>query len=238
MIELFGYPIATKYPLISLEIKTIINTINPHSYCVAKNDIEFRKALLDSDVLLPDGVGIVFAAKFLKGEKIKKIAGYDIFLFLLEKLNQIGGTCFFLGASEKTLALIHLKIEREFPDVKVSSFSPPFREVFSDEENDKMIKEVNNFSPDVLFVGMTAPKQEKWVFQNKSHLNPKVICSIGAVFDFYAETVPRPSKLWINMGLEWLPRLVKEPKRLWKRNFISTPVFLFDILKEKISRKV
>lgn len=237
MIELFDYSIATKYPLLSFENKTIINTINPHSYCVAKSDTEFRKALLESDVLLPDGIGIVLAAKFLKGEKIKKIAGYDIFLFLLEKLNQIEGTCFFLGASVKTLELIHTKIGKEYPNVIVNSFSPPFKEGFSDEENGNMIKEVNKFNPDVLFVGMTAPKQEKWVYQNKDQLNTKVICSIGAVFDFYAGTVKRPSKLWIKLGLEWLPRLIKEPKRLWKRNLISTPIFLFDMILIKFKSK-
>jgi N-acetylglucosaminyldiphosphoundecaprenol N-acetyl-beta-D-mannosaminyltransferase len=77
---------------------------------------------------------------------------------------------------------------------------------------------------------MTAPKQEKWVFANKDLLDATVITSIGAVFDFYAGTVKRSSPFWIKIGLEWLPRLVREPKRLWKRNFISTPLFLWDIL--------
>ena len=81
---------------------------------------------------------------------------------------------------------------------------------------------------------MTAPKQEKWVYRNKDSISADVIASIGAVFDFYAGTVIRSGPIWIKLGLEWLPRLLKEPKRLWKRNFISTPVFLWDILKEKL----
>ncbi len=96
---------------------------------------------------------------------------------------------------------------------------------------------INDFSPDVLFVGMTAPKQEKWLHEFKDRLNFDVASSIGAVFDFYVGTVKRPSKIWIKLHLEWLPRLLKEPKRLWRRNFISTPLFFFEILKFKFKIK-
>ena len=96
-----------------------------------------------------------------------------------------------------------------------------------------MIAAVNKCKPDILFVGMTAPKQEKWVHTNNTFLDVKVITCIGAVFDFYAGTVKRSSPFWIKLGLEWLPRLLREPKRLWKRNFVSTPLFLWDLLKAK-----
>jgi N-acetylglucosaminyldiphosphoundecaprenol N-acetyl-beta-D-mannosaminyltransferase len=82
---------------------------------------------------------------------------------------------------------------------------------------------------------MTAPKQEKWVYYNHEKLSVPVIASIGAVFDFYAGTVERSSPFWINLGLEWLPRLLKEPKRLWRRNFISTPLFLGHIFRTKLN---
>mgnify|MGYP003687414613 CR=1 FL=1 len=89
---------------------------------------------------------------------------------------------------------------------------------------------MNTFQPDYLFVGMTAPKQEKWVYENKEKLKANVICSIGAVFDFFAGNIKRSSPFWISIGLEWLPRLLKEPKRLFKRNFISTPKFILQVL--------
>jgi N-acetylglucosaminyldiphosphoundecaprenol N-acetyl-beta-D-mannosaminyltransferase len=88
--------------------------------------------------------------------------------------------------------------------------------------------------PDVLFIGMTAPKQEKWAHAYKAVLDAKVICSIGAVFDFYAGTIERPNKIWINLGLEWLGRLVKEPKRMWRRYLYYGPVFGFYLVREKI----
>ncbi|WP_299708112.1 WecB/TagA/CpsF family glycosyltransferase [uncultured Pontibacter sp.] len=231
--KVLGYNISTVYPCIPSDKKIIINTINPHSFCVAKTDKNFQKALLNSDILIPDGIGIVWATKVLANKKIEKIAGYDIFLHLLKQINSTCGSCFFLGASEKTLALISNRISREFPNVSVLTYSPPYKATFSEEDSKHMYEAVNQVKPDVLFVGMTAPKQEKWVYHYQEYLDAKVICSIGAVFDFYAGTVKRPSKFWINMGLEWLPRFLKEPRRLAERNLISTPKFILEVLKTK-----
>jgi len=218
---------------INLNRKTVINTINPHSYCVSKTDSFFKKALLKSDILLPDGTGIVLAAKFLRKKNLKKIAGADIHQHLLEDANKNSKKVFYLGAAPKTLELIKARIAKEYPNITMSSYSPPYKPKFSEIDSKKMIEEVNSFNPDVLFVGMTAPKQEKWVTSNKDNLNATVTVSIGAVFDFYAGTVKRSSPFWVNMGLEWLPRLLREPKRLWRRNLMSTPMFLWYLLKAK-----
>lgn len=215
----------------------IINTINPHSYCIAKSDSEFEKALRSSDTLLPDGTGIVWAEKLINRNRIKKIAGFDLFLFLMHKLENEKGSVFFLGSNQETLNLIKNKIAIEFPKVKVNFYSPPYKSKFSSKENIEMCNAVNSVQPDVLFVGMTAPKQEKWVHRFKDKLKVKNICCIGAVFDFYAGNVKRSSDFWINLGLEWLPRLIKEPKRLFYRNFISTPKFILEVLSFKIFGK-
>jgi N-acetylglucosaminyldiphosphoundecaprenol N-acetyl-beta-D-mannosaminyltransferase len=92
-----------------------------------------------------------------------------------------------------------------------------------------MYDKVNEQKTDVLFVGMTAPKQEKWVNEYKNLLDAKTICSIGAVFDFYAGNIKRSSPFWISLGLEWLPRFLKEPRRLFYRNFVSTPNFILEV---------
>lgn len=214
--------------------KTLINTINQYSFCIAEKDVSFKKALCGSDVLLPDGMGIVAAVRLLRSKKIKKIAGADIHLYLLQELEKKGGSCFYLGSSENTLLKIKERIIYEFPNIRVGTFSPPYRPEFSEEENKQMITEVNSFQPDVLFVGMTAPKQEKWVYAYQDSLETNIICSIGAVFDFYAGTVERPSQFWIDLRLEWFIRLVKEPKRMWKRYLYYGPVFVGLILKEKL----
>lgn len=219
------------------DAKRIINTINPHSYVVAKKDMWFQQALLTSDMLLPDGSGKVLAAKQIKKEKIKKIAGADLHLHLLNELNKKGGTCFYMGAGQETLHKIKKRLSKEFPNVKAGFYSPPYKENFLGVENDEILRSVQEFNPDVLFVGMTAPKQEKWLFRNKDKLDFKIACCIGAVFDFYAGTVKRSSPFWVKNHMEWLPRLIKEPKRMWRRNFISTPIFLKDMMLYKTGIK-
>jgi N-acetylglucosaminyldiphosphoundecaprenol N-acetyl-beta-D-mannosaminyltransferase len=185
-------------------------------------------------VLLPDGMAIVAAARLLTNTKITKIAGAQLHEFLLHKLNENGGSCFYLGASEDTLAKIKARINLAYPKIRVHTHSPPFKTIFSVSDNTEMVSAVNAISPDVLFIGMTAPKQEKWAFEHKDQLQAQTICSIGAVFDFYAGTVKRPSPFWIAMRLEWFIRLIKEPKRMWKRYLYYGPVFIAYILKEKV----
>jgi N-acetylglucosaminyldiphosphoundecaprenol N-acetyl-beta-D-mannosaminyltransferase len=215
----------------------IINTINPHSFLISQSDKVFFEALKSSDVLLPDGIGIVWAKQLLHKTKIKKIAGYDLFMHLMNDLNNKKGSCFFLGASDDTLKLIEKRASKEFSNVTVCSFSPPYKKEFTNEDNVKMYTLINKVKPDILFVGMTAPKQEKWVYNNNINIDAKLICSIGAVFDFYSGTVSRPSKFWITAGLEWLPRFIHEPIRLAKRNLISTPKFILEVLYIKIFKK-
>jgi N-acetylglucosaminyldiphosphoundecaprenol N-acetyl-beta-D-mannosaminyltransferase len=214
--------------------KILVNTINQYSFCIAEKDVLFKRSLIESDILLPDGMAIVAAVRLLTGQKIKKIAGADIHQHLLQELNQKGGSCFYLGSSENTLLKIKERIAVEFPNIKVGTFSPPFKTEFSRTDNEKMVETINGFQPDVLFVGMTAPKQEKWAHEHKEQLNTKIICTIGAVFDFYAGTVERPSPFWINLKLEWFIRLVKEPKRMWKRYLYYGPIYIALILKERL----
>ncbi len=214
--------------------KTVINTINAHSFVVAEHDKDFSNALKSADVLIPDGFPIVMAAKFLNDTRIYKIAGEDLFFHLLYNLNESSGSCFFLGSTDKTLDKIKSRLDEEYPNIKARFYSPPFKQEFSEEDNEKMIKEINQFHPDVLFVGMTAPKQEKWVHENGKKIDAKTITSIGAVFDFYARNIKRPSEFWRSLRLEWFVRLIKEPRRLWRRYLVSSPIFFKYLLEYKI----
>ena len=212
----------------------VVATLNPHSYVMARRDERFREALMSADILIPDGTGIQLAARVLDGRRIEKIAGSDLHEVIVNSLSGKGGSCFYPGSSDETQRRITERLSAGHPDVRAGVYSPPFREEFTDKENRAMISAVNSFAPDVLFVGMTAPKQEKWVQEHREKLAVPLICPVGAVFDFYAGTVKRSGRFWIRMGLEWLPRLLREPGRLWKRNFISTPLFLYYLLREKI----
>jgi N-acetylglucosaminyldiphosphoundecaprenol N-acetyl-beta-D-mannosaminyltransferase len=236
-IPLMGYRVFSGEKLLFADgARGVICTLNPHSYVLARRDPLFREALQGADFLIPDGVGIKIAAKILEHEKIDRIAGSDLHEIVLASLNQRHGSCFYLGSTDETLQKIRERIAAEYPHVRMASYSPPYREVFSEKENTDMLSAVDSFSPDVLFVGMTAPKQEKWVHENRNRLNVPLVCSIGAVFDFYAGTVKRSGAVWRKMGLEWLPRLLREPRRLWRRNFISTPLFLWYVCVNKVKK--
>lgn len=214
--------------------KVLINTINAHSFNTLKKDEVFNKALQSSNILLPDGISMVLAMRLLTGQKIQKIAGADLFAYEMKRLNTIGGKCFFLGSSESTLKKIRERAKKEYPNVKIHTYSPPFRTEFSAAENKIMIDEINAVMPDTLFVGMTAPKQEKWAYNHYEELKVGHVCCIGAVFDFYAGTVKRAPEWMIEIGMEWLYRLLSEPRRMWRRYIIGNTLFIWYIFLEKI----
>ena len=217
--------------------KFLIDTINAHSFVLASQDLAFENALLGADALLPDGISIVKACRFLGTENApdEKIAGADLFAYEMGKLNGKGGVCFFLGSTPETLARIAEKAREVYPNITVKSYSPPYRPSFSRQESQAMIDAIHAADPDLLWVGMTAPKQEKWLYDHWVDLD--IHChagAIGAVFDFFAGTVERAPQRWIDLGLEWLYRLLKEPRRTWRRYLVNNPRFLWLVLKEKL----
>jgi N-acetylglucosaminyldiphosphoundecaprenol N-acetyl-beta-D-mannosaminyltransferase len=155
----------------------------------------------------------------------------------MKQLEQSNGSVFFLGSSNHVLDKIEERLSVQFPNVRVNLLSPAYKQEFSKSDLEYFANKINQANPDVVFVGLTAPKQEKLIHNIRLNINPNLISGIGAVFDFYAGTVKRPSKLWIKLHLEWLGRLSIEPKRLWRRNFISTPIFLKDMLMYKVFGK-
>lgn len=265
--------LGSKAELASLpEGKLLINTINAHSYNTARKDGLFAEALTNGDVLIPDGVSIVKACRWIKAKSQPKerIAGWDLFSFEMENLErkQCGmlnvecgannssldnsqsaladnpkfktqnsefrspqQTVMFMGSSEKVLDLIVKRAAEVYPHLKVVTYSPPYKPEFSEEDNKAIIDAINAADPDLLWIGMTAPKQEKWTLSHWDELNIHChVGTIGAVFDFFAGTVERAPVWWQRHGLEWLYRLLKEPKRMWRRYIIGNTLFLFNIV--------
>ena len=254
------------------EGKLLINTINAHSYNTARKDGLFAEALTNGDVLIPDGVSIVKACRWIKAKSQPKerIAGWDLFSFEMENLErkQCGmlnvecgannssldnsqsaladnpkfkiqnsefrspqRTVMFMGSSAKVLDLIVKRAAKVYPHLKVVTYSPPYKPEFSKEDNKAIIDAINAADPDLLWIGMTAPKQEKWTFSHWDELNIHChVGTIGAVFDFFAGTVERAPVWWQRHGLEWLYRLLKEPKRMWRRYIIGNALFLFNVI--------
>jgi N-acetylglucosaminyldiphosphoundecaprenol N-acetyl-beta-D-mannosaminyltransferase len=213
---------------------------NPHSLVVASRDELFRKALQGADLLVPDGMGVVLASRLLGVPVAERVAGYEFFM-ALSQLAEVWGNVryFFLGSTGEVLSRIAARLDREFPGIELcGAFSPPYRSAFGPEDNERMIAAVNEARPDVLWVGMTAPKQEKWIFENRQRLRVPLIAAIGAVFDFYAGTKPRASLMLRKLGFEWFPRFCREPVRLWERNMKSGPIFVGWVIGEALRRLV
>ena len=211
-------------------------------------------------MLIPDGVSIVKACKWIKAKSQPKerIAGWDLFSFEMEKLERecvkcemlnvklegnnstlnnqhstLKKTVVFMGSSQKVLDLIVKRAAEVYPHLKVVTYSPPYKPEFSDEDNEAIIDAINAANPDLLWIGMTAPKQEKWTYSHWEELDIHChVGTIGAVFDFFAGTVERAPIWWQEHGLEWLYRLMKEPKRMWRRYIIGNALFLWNMLKE------
>ncbi|MGM9705001.1 MAG: WecB/TagA/CpsF family glycosyltransferase [Prevotella sp.] len=219
--------------------KVLINTINAHSYNTAQKDSLFAEALRKGDVLIPDGISIVKACRWLKAKSrpTERIAGWDLFRFEMQRLNKTGGKCFFMGSSPKVLALIAQRAAADYPNIVVESYSPPYKPEFTKADNDAIIRAINEANPDLLWIGMTAPKQEKWAYSHWDELHIHChVGTIGAVFDFFAGTYRRAPQWWQRHGLEWLYRLCKEPRRMWRRYMLGNPLFLWNIFKENLSK--
>ena len=263
------------------EGKLLINTINAHSYNTARKDELFAEALTNGDVLIPDGVSIVKACRWIKAKSLPKerIAGWDLFEFEMNKLEECGmknvecgvngeecgmnnssldnsssasadhsklktqnsklrssqRTVMFMGSSQKVLDLIVKRAAEVYPHLKVVTYSPPYKPEFSEEDNKAIVEAINAADPDLLWIGMTAPKQEKWTYSHWEELDIHChVGTIGAVFDFFAGTVERAPIWWQRHGLEWLYRLLKEPKRMWRRYIIGNTLFLWNMVKEKV----
>lgn len=216
--------------------KVLINTINAHSFNTAQNDDLFAEALKNGDYLIPDGASIIKACRWLKckSQPTERIAGWDLFEFEMGQLNERGGRCMFMGSSPKVLKLIVEKAKMVYPNIEVVTYSPPYKPEFTDEDNQAIINAINDANPDLLWIGMTAPKQEKWTYSHWNELNIHChVGTIGAVFDFFAGTYQRAPHWWQEHSLEWLYRLIKEPRRMWRRYVIGNPLFLMNVRREK-----
>ena len=192
----------------------LINTISPNSYGISTKDDFFRKSLRETDYLVLDGVYFALSSILLSGRNIVKNQGPEVFYFFMNLLNEREGKAFFLGSGSDTLEKIRKRAAKDYPNLQISVLSPPYKAEFSDQENNQMINQINSFKPDILFVGMTAPKQEKWAFKHRNLLNTKLVVSIGGVFDWYAGNEKSIAPIWWKLRLAWLVRTFQRPQIL------------------------
>jgi len=199
---------------------------NVHMCMETFDSLSFRCVVNQADLVIPDGKPLSIAQKLLGHKTATQVRGQDIMNALCElsgkKNLNIG---FYGGGSDSILELVQSNLTTQYPDIQITySFSPPFRTLTNGEDL-KIIAEINNTKVDVLFVGIGCPKQEMWMAEHKDKLNC-VMLGVGAAFDFVAGNKKHAPRWIQKIGLEWLFRLLSEPKRLWKRYLKQNPRFI------------
>lgn len=205
----------------------VIATISPNSYGMATRIPAFRSALQEADYLVLDGVYFGLSSILLHGRRVRINNGPSVFSHFMQRLDKLGGKVFFLGSTPETLSRIQDRAAREYPRVKTLAFSPPFVADFTAEDDRMMIDAINAFRPDVVFVAMTAPKQELWARRNRTYVQAGLIASIGAVFDWYAGNEKEIAPIWWRLHLGWLIRTIRRPEIL--RRYPNIFIFFRDL---------
>jgi N-acetylglucosaminyldiphosphoundecaprenol N-acetyl-beta-D-mannosaminyltransferase len=212
---------------------------NVYTTVLMQKDDELKKINNSCSLAVPDGMPLVWVSK-LYGKPIpERVTGSDLFQRFAKVAAQKGYKFFFLGAAPDTVKKMTVNLEEKYPLLNiVGTYSPPFLKDFPEEENHKMIGIINKTKPDVLWVGLTAPKQEKWIGRNLDKLNVPVSIGVGAVFDFMAGKARRAPNWLQKIGLEWLYRLCQEPGRLWKRYLVGNSIFIWGVMKEFVKMQI
>jgi len=227
--------VASIHEAIETNCQIRLNFSNVHVVMTAQNSPELMAALNHPDALSqPDGMPLVWAMKTY-GRKIKdRIYGPDTFELCMKRSTELGFKHFFYGSTEETLNLLQKNLLERFPDIGISgSYSPPFRPLTEEEEND-VANKINESGANIVWVGLGAPKQEIWVDKMAPKLSTPVVIAIGAAFDFHAGTVKQAPDWMQDHGLEWFYRLFQEPRRLWFRYLYYNPLYIIKFTWERL----
>ena len=203
-----------------------------HGVMEAHRDEDFKAIINSADLFIPDGYSLIWVGR-RRGFRLKRrVCGTDLMWEFLAVSQEKGYSNFFYGDTRETLDQLTLRIEREFPGLKIAgTHSPPFRPL-SPEEQAQDIKTINESNADVVWVGLGLPRQERWIFQHKDALNAPAVIGVGAAFKFHSGQVTRAPEWAGNRGFEWLWRLAREPKRVWRRALIDAPRFASHVVLE------
>ncbi len=202
---------------------------NVHSVMESLRNPKLRDILNRSGLSTPDGMPLVWLCRWGGQRRTQRVYGPDLMMSVCESGQAEGYRHFLYGGEPNVLDLLAKRLEREFPSIDVAgSFSPPFRTLTEDEDKE-IVDMINKFRPDVVWVGLGAPKQELWMADHIDRLNCPVLVGVGAAFDFIAGQKSQAPAWMRNNGLEWLFRLIQEPRRLWRRYVILNPLFILSL---------
>ncbi len=209
---------------------------NVHMTIEAYLDKSFCKIVNNADIATPDGMPLAKAMKILYGVDQDRVAGMDLMPDLMKISEEKGLSIFLYGSTDEALKTITIKAKKEFPNLRLSVYSPPFRTLSQDEKKD-IVTMVNRNNPDFVFVALGCPKQEKWMSEHKNIIHSCMI-GLGGAFEVYAGLKDRSPQWMQDYSLEWLYRLLQDPKRLWKRYLVTNSLFIILLFVQLINQKV
>jgi N-acetylglucosaminyldiphosphoundecaprenol N-acetyl-beta-D-mannosaminyltransferase len=209
-----------------------------HALMVAQEDAEMRAALRDSTLVVPDGMPIVWASNLLGETLSDRVYGPELMLRYSDRCAERGHRVWLYGGRDQgSLVQLALNLRRRHPGINiVGGYSPPFRPM-TEEEEDALVDQINGARPDVLWVGIGVPKQEKWMARMRERLEVPVMCAVGAAFDFHAGRISQAPSWMQQRGLEWIYRIAQEPRRLLPRYLYFNPRFVLAFGRQYLSRR-
>ncbi|MBR4173562.1 MAG: WecB/TagA/CpsF family glycosyltransferase [Clostridia bacterium] len=205
--------------------KNAVFTPNSEIIYMAYKDTDFCDMLNSAQMLTADGIGVVYASKILGCPVPERAGGYDIACRVIERISESGERLYLFGGRKGIAETAAENLTKKYPFLNIVGTRDGY---FSPEENDAIVADINNSGADLLFVCLGAPTQEKWIYNNREKLNCKVMMGIGGSLDVFAGAAERAPEKWQKLGLEWLYRLIKEPKRFWR--MLALPKFAFTVL--------
>lgn len=198
---------------------------NVHTTVMAYEDETYRQIQNSAAMALPDGAPLSSYSRRMGYKNAKRVTGPDLMLQIFRRSSQRGYRHFFYGATPETIEAMRRVLERDYPNMIIAGmYSPPFREL-TKEEDAEVVRMINEAQPDFVWVGLGAPKQEKWMYQHDGRINALMI-GVGAGFDYLAGYIKRAPMWMQKLSLEWLYRLMQDPHRLWKRYLTTNFKFL------------
>jgi len=209
---------------------------NVHMTIEAYINSNFEKIVNNADLTTPDGMPLAKAIQLLYGFRQDRVSGMDLVNDLLEISEKCEKTIFIYGLSQRTLDILIQKINRQFPKLRIDSYSPPFRELCLYEKNE-IINKINHFNPDFVFVALGCPKQEIWMAEHKDKIQSCMV-GLGGALEVFAGLKRRAPKYMQDYSLEWLYRLIQDPKRLWKRYLVTNSLFIILFFLHYIKDKI
>jgi N-acetylglucosaminyldiphosphoundecaprenol N-acetyl-beta-D-mannosaminyltransferase len=199
---------------------------NVHGVIEAWRDPALRRIYNRAGLTVADGMPLVWVGHWRGHRSVRRVYGPDLMLALAARAAVTGHRCYLYGGSPGVAHTLAATLSRQFPGLRVvGTDAPPFRPL-SDEEDDAAVRRINAAHPDIVWVGLGCPRQERWMATHRDRLAAAVLVGVGAAFDFHAGRVPQAPRWLMRLGLEWLFRLFQEPRRLWRRYLLYNPLFV------------